>query len=140
MPEVNEELTTHIYQQMPFAAFLGLRFAEITAARVVAKAEWASDKTTAGGAIHGGFLMGCVDAVGAIVAFYNLPPESAGTTTIESKTNFFRAVRGGSIRVRAEAIHVGRTTVVVQTDVFDDQERLVCRTTQTQLVLVAGAK
>jgi acyl-coenzyme A thioesterase PaaI-like protein len=32
-------------------------------------------------------------------------------------------------------LHVGRTVVVVQTDVRDDKERLVARVLQTRLVL-----
>ena len=120
---------------MPFASFLDLQLVEMSTDLVVGVADWTPEKTTAGGALHGGYLMGCVDAVGAIAAFNNLPAGSAGTTTIESKTNTFCAVRAGTIRVRATPVHIGRTTIVVQTDVLDDHERLVSRTTQTQLVL-----
>jgi acyl-coenzyme A thioesterase PaaI-like protein len=34
-------------------------------------------------------------------------------------------------------LHVGRTVVVVETDVLDPQDRLVARVLQTQLVLTA---
>jgi 1,4-dihydroxy-2-naphthoyl-CoA hydrolase len=135
MHKPDEKLTSHIRNLMPFASFLDLSIVEMSSERVVGVADWTFEKTTAGGAMHGGYLMGCVDAIGAIAAFYNLPAGSAGTTTIESKTNFFRAVREGTIRMHAIPVHVGRTTIVVQTDVLDDHERLVCRTTQTQLVL-----
>lgn len=135
MLKVDEKLTSLIHTQMPFSSFLDLKMVEMSAERVVGLADWTSGKTTAGGVIHGGYLMGCVDAIGAIAAFHNLPAGSTGTTTIESKTNFFRAVRAGTLQILATLVHVGRTTIVVQTDVLDDRERLVCRTTQTQLVL-----
>jgi uncharacterized protein (TIGR00369 family) len=80
--------------------------------------------------------MGCVDAVGAVLAFLNLPEGASGTTTIESKTNFFRAVRSGVIQFRASPVHIGRTTAVIQTDALDERDNLICRTTQTQLVLI----
>jgi len=46
-------------------------------------------------------------------------------------------VRSGTVRATATPVHVGRTTIVVQTDVTDDEGRLVSRTLQTQTVLAA---
>jgi 1,4-dihydroxy-2-naphthoyl-CoA hydrolase len=54
---------------------------------------------------------------------------------VESKTNFLRAVREGYIEATSRPLHIGRTVVVVETDVRDQKERLVARVTQTQLVL-----
>ena len=62
------------------------------------------------------------------------PPE-ASTTTLESKTNFFRGVREGTVRAVARPLHVGRTSIVVQTDLYDDRDRRVAQVTQTQAVL-----
>ena len=39
--------------------------------------------------MHGGALMALADTLGAACAYLNLPP-GASTTTLESKTNFFR--------------------------------------------------
>ena len=66
--------------------------------------------------------------------FLNLP-EGARTSTIESKTNFLGAVRDGSVRAQSRPLHVGKTTIVVETDVLDATGRRVARTTQTQAVL-----
>ncbi|GAA2595329.1 PaaI family thioesterase [Actinomadura fulvescens] len=59
----------------------------------------------------------------------------ASTTTLESKTNFFRAVRSGHVRAVARPLHVGRTSIVVQTDLYDAEGRRVAQVTQTQAVL-----
>jgi uncharacterized protein (TIGR00369 family) len=64
-------------------------------------------------------------------------PEGSRTSTIESKTNFLGAVRSGEVRARSRPLHVGKTTVVVETDVLDESGRLVARTMQTQAVLGA---
>ncbi len=61
--------------------------------------------------------------------------DALGTTTIESKTNFFRGLRDGHIDATSRPLHTGRTTIVVETDVRDHHERLVARVLQTQLVL-----
>jgi uncharacterized protein (TIGR00369 family) len=82
--------------------------------------------------------MGLADSVGAICAFLNLPA-GAGTSTIESKTNFFRGVRTGTVTATSSPVHVGRTTIVVSTETRDDDGRLVALTVQTQAVLAAPA-
>jgi uncharacterized protein (TIGR00369 family) len=77
------------------------------------------------------------DSLGGICAFLNLP-EGSGTATIESKTNFFRAVRQGRVHATTQPLHVGHTMIVVQTDIRDDNDRRVAQVTQTQAIL-AGA-
>ena len=63
------------------------------------------------------------------------PAGGAATSTIESKTNFFRGCTGGTITGVAVPVHVGRRTIVVQTDISRDDGKLVSRTIQTQAVL-----
>jgi uncharacterized protein (TIGR00369 family) len=118
---------------MPFARTLGVEIAEAAPGRVAGRLEWAPELATVGGVMHGGAVMALADAVGAVCAFLNLP-EGARTSTIESKTNFFRAVREGFVVATAEPLHVGRTTIVVQTDTRDADGRRVALTTQTQSV------
>jgi uncharacterized protein (TIGR00369 family) len=79
--------------------------------------------------------MGLADSVGAVCAFLNLPEGALGTSTIESKTNLLRGVRAGTVVATATPIHAGRSTIVVQTHVRDDREKLVSLTIQTQTVL-----
>ena len=74
------------------------------------------------------------DGLGAVCAFLNLPA-GAATSTIESKTNFFRGVREGTVTATSRPIHVGRTTIAVQTEMRDGRNRLVALTLQTQAVL-----
>ncbi len=67
----------------------------------------------------------------------NLPDGAVGTTTIESKTNFLGAVRAGTARAVATPLHVGGTTIVVETTITGDDGRAVAKVTQTQMVLRA---
>jgi uncharacterized protein (TIGR00369 family) len=78
--------------------------------------------------------MAFADTVGAVATVINLPP-GAGTTTLESKTNFLAAGRDGILRAEATPLHRGRTTMVWQTRITDETGRLVSLTTQTQMVL-----
>ncbi len=119
---------------MPFSVSCGLELHAASAEQVSGRLEWAPERCTAGGVLHGGALMTLADSLGAICAFLNLPP-GAATSTIESKTNFFRAVRSGHVTAVARPVHVGRTTIVVQTDVRDANDRPVAMVIQTQAVL-----
>ncbi|MFD8869401.1 PaaI family thioesterase [Streptomyces sp. NPDC059590] len=121
---------------MPFAAQLGIELHEAAAGRAVGSLPWSPESCTAGGILHGGALMALADSVGAVCAYLNLPP-GAGTSTVESKTNFLRAVASGRVHATARPLHVGSTLIVVQTDLRDDKDRLVGQTTQTQIVLAA---
>jgi 1,4-dihydroxy-2-naphthoyl-CoA hydrolase len=119
---------------MPHAVALGITLYHATPEGVRGAAAWAQDRCTVGGVLHGGVLMTLADSVGAVCAYLNLP-DGATTSTVESKTNFFRAVRSGVVYASSRPLHVGRSFIVVQTDLTDDSGKPVAQTTQTQAVL-----
>ena len=133
---MEDELTTTIRAAMPLAALLGFEAVEGSPAAVVVRGAWAPERCTAAGVLHGGYLMSLADTAAATLAYLNLPP-GATTATIEAKTNFLTAVRSGFVTARAEPVHVGRRTIVVQVDVTDDAGTRVTRTLQTQAVIAA---
>jgi 1,4-dihydroxy-2-naphthoyl-CoA hydrolase len=122
---------------MPFASELGIELTAATPEEVTARLAWRAELCTTFGLLHGGVLMTMADSMGAVCAFLNLPV-GATTSTIESKTNFFRGVREGAVHSTTRPLHVGRTTIVVQTDLHDDRARRVAQVTQTQAV-IAGS-
>ncbi|MBW5421125.1 hotdog fold thioesterase [Streptomyces sp. BG9H] len=126
----------HLLSLVPFAGHLGITFEEAGPDRVEGTLPWSPELCTVGGVLHGGAVMTLADTVGAVCAFLNLP-EGAATSTIESKTNFLRAVRSGTARAVARPLHIGGSFIVVQTEMYDDQGRLTGQTTQTQAVLGA---
>ncbi len=130
--------TDALLAMMPFAATIGIEDVSAAPEQVVGRIRWAENLCTSFGVLHGGVLMSLADSIGAYCAVLNLP-EGAGTSTIESKTNFLRAVRSGYVEARARPLHVGRTTIVIDTELHDDQDRLVGRVTQTQAVLTPRA-
>ena len=129
-----ERLTGEAMKRLvPIADTLGLELVSAEPGRVEGRLAWSQDKRTAGGVLHGGTLVAMADTLGAVCAHLNLPP-GATTGTIESKTNFFVAVRRGRVDSASRPLHAGRSTIVVQTDLFDADGRLVAQTTQTQAV------
>lgn len=128
------DTTASVHQSMPFAAAIGLRNVRVSPEGVTANADWAPQHCTANGVLHGGYLMSLADTIGALCSGPHLP-QGSGSTTTESKTNFLRPITSGAVTITATPVNIGRTLVVVQTDITRDDGKLATRTTQTQLVL-----
>ena len=121
--------------KLPFAELMGIEFTAASRERVVAEMAVRDDLCTRPAVLHGGAIMAFADTLGAAGTILNLP-EGAGTTTIESKTNFIAAApSGGRVTGEATPLHRGRRTQVWQTRVTTAEGRLVALVTQTQLVL-----
>lgn len=135
---VNPDLTQALHDQMPLSRHNQLIGLSAEANRVVTQADWQAEYCGIGGVLHGGYLMAMADGTGATLAFVNLEPGQS-TTTVESKTNFFRPVTSGSVRATATLVHKGRSTIIVQTDIATESGALVSRTLQTQMVRQAIA-
>jgi len=128
---------SRLFESMPFARTLGIEAGAMGPDEVRARLAWSEERCTTAGVLHGGALMALADTTGAMCAFLNLPDDAAGTTTVESKSNFFRAIRSGYLEAVSRPLHAGRTLVVVETELRDDQGQLAAKVTQTQLVLRA---
>ena len=127
-------MTLTLVESMPFSVACGVEVDAAGPEEVTARIEWSAERCTAGGILHGGALMTLADSVGGICAFLNLP-DGAVTSTVESKTNFLRAVRSGTTTATCRPLHVGRQTIVLATEIRDDTGKLVAFVTQTQAVL-----
>src|ERR1700748_2755533 len=113
---------------IPYAVTLGMELVSATPEEVVGRLAWREELCTTGGALHGGALTSLADNLGGLCAYLNLPA-GAGTATISSSTNFLRGVREGLVSAIARPLRVGRTVIVVQTELRDDEGRLVTQTT-----------
>jgi uncharacterized protein (TIGR00369 family) len=123
--------------KLPFAELLGIEFTSADKDRVVAELTVRADLCTSPSVMHGGAIMAFADTLGAAGTILNLPP-GAGTTTLESKTNFIAgAPLGNRLTGEALPVHRGRRTQVWTTRITTQEGRLVAIITQTQMVLEA---
>lgn len=129
------DLTAYLRKQMPLCATLGMKAEKIAADAVILTLDWAPTLCTSAGILHGGAIMALADSAGGAAAFANLPDGASGTSTIESKTNFLGAVREGTVTATAKPLHVGGSTIVIETEVRNAAGKLVGKVTQTQTVL-----
>jgi uncharacterized protein (TIGR00369 family) len=118
---------------IPFAVELGIELLQADPKLVRARLEWEHELTTTERTMHGGVIMALADTCGGIAAFMNMPPGATGTATVESTTNFLRAVRSGSITATSRPLHKGRTLSVLETEIARDDGKLAAKVTQTQI-------
>src|SRR5260370_27424452 len=116
------------------ALHFGMRIVAADKDKVVGEIDADDRHVNAGGIVHGGAYMAFADELGGHAAGLHLLPGTR-TTTIESKTNFFRACRPGRLVGEAVPLHVGRRMIVVQTSIYRPDGKRAAIVTQTQLVL-----
>lgn len=120
--------------KLPFSDLLGIEFVSADKERVVAELTVRPELCTRPAIMHGGAIMAFADTLGAAGTILNLP-DGAGTTTIESKTNFIAgAPLGARLTGETLPVHRGRRTQVWTTRITTAEGRLVAVVTQTQLI------
>ena len=122
------------HPRVGMALHFGIRVVAADKDKVVGEIDADDRHVNAGGIVHGGAYMAFADELGGQAAALNLAP-GTGTTTIESKTNFFRATRPGRLTAESVPLHVGRRMIVVQTSIYGPDGKRAALVTQTQLVL-----
>jgi 1,4-dihydroxy-2-naphthoyl-CoA hydrolase len=132
---VTDELTAQMHTFMPFTALLGAVALRADRDEVVLRLDWGAARCTSGGLMHGGALMALADSAGAWCGFLNLPDGATGTATTSSTTHFLRPVTAGHVDAVSRPLNVGRTAIVLDTELRDPAGKLAARVTQVQAVL-----
>jgi uncharacterized protein (TIGR00369 family) len=86
------------------------------------------------GIVHGGISATLVDCTIGSLVNLSLPQGEYAVTT-ELKVNYIRPGKGKALRSEATIIHRGRTLVICEGKVFDDQEQLIVHATGTFMIL-----
>ena len=121
--------------QPAFAAHLGMRLVSAAPDLVEMDMPVTDALANRNGVLHGGAIMALADNAGGTATFLNLP-QGKSTTTLESKTNFLRPLRLGDVaRARCTPLHIGRTTMIFQTRIHRDDDKIAAIVTQTQMVI-----
>jgi 1,4-dihydroxy-2-naphthoyl-CoA hydrolase len=123
------------HQAMPLTGLLGVEGLQTDASEVRARLDWREELCTASGVMHGGALMALADSAGGLCAYLNLPEGATATATIQSSTTFLRPVREGHVEAISRPLNVGRSVIVVETELVDAGGRAVARMIQSQAVM-----
>ncbi len=103
------DILSILHERMPpFSKLLGIRFLSASPEQVTAEMMVREELCTTPATLHGGAIMAFADTLGACATVLNLR-QGAGTTTIESKTNFLApAPIGTKVIGECSAVHRDR--------------------------------
>ncbi len=127
------DIDPRLQQNSPFVDFLGMTLVSSALDKIVVEMPVTAAHLNRNGVLHGGAVMALADFAGGIMALVQLD-DSEGTTTMESKTNFFRSIPAGDIaRAESVVLHHGRKTTVSQTSIYRGDGKLCAQVVQTQM-------
>jgi len=118
----------------------GTRFLEVSAERAVAELAFRPDLAQLTGVFHGGVILSLADETATACSVASVMPDGAWDPakfplTIQLSANLIRNTNTGKLIAEAVPLHRGRTSMVMQTTVRDEQGRVMAVITATLLVL-----
>jgi len=118
----------------------GTRFLEVSAERAVAEMAFRPDLSQLTGLFHGGVILSLADETATACSVAAVMPDGSWDPgkfplTIQLNANLIRNTNSGKLIAEAVPLHKGRTSMVMQTTVRDDQGRMIAVVTATLLVL-----
>jgi uncharacterized protein (TIGR00369 family) len=118
----------------------GTRFVSVSAERAVAELVFRPDLTQLTGMFHGGVILSLADETATACSLAAVMPggdwePDLFPLTIQLSANLLRNTNTGKLIAEAVPLHRGRTTMVMQTTVRDERERVIAVVTVTLLVL-----
>ncbi|MCL6587966.1 MAG: hotdog fold thioesterase [Anoxybacillus sp.] len=105
---------------------LGIEITELGQGRVVATMPVDHRTHQPFGLLHGGASVALAETVASIGAYALVDQETEGVVGLEINANHIRAVRSGTVTATGTVLHRGKTTMVWDIKITDEQQRLVC--------------
>jgi 1,4-dihydroxy-2-naphthoyl-CoA hydrolase len=118
----------------------GTHFLEVSAERAVAELAFRPDLAQLTGLFHGGVILSLADETATACSVASVMPDGVWDPakfplTIQLSANLIRNTNTGKLIAEAVPLHRGRTSMVMQTTVRDEQGRVMAVITATLLVL-----
>ncbi len=140
MSSLNKRITPELFRDLleklgtSYPSEMGIEPLEITETYSLGRILVSDRHLHPGGLVHGGAWVGLGDTVAAWQTFKHLP-EGHNFTSIEMKLNAIApAFPGDEVFARAETLHSGRSTHVIEVR-MTREEKLLANLIVTQLVL-----
>ena len=115
--------------------FLGIKFTKIANDSIEAIMPVTERTKQPIGIVHGGANVVLAETIASTAANMVIDIANFYCVGLEINANHLRAVREGSVRGVARAIHLGRTTQVWQIDLFNDLNQQTCTSRMSAAVI-----
>jgi 1,4-dihydroxy-2-naphthoyl-CoA hydrolase len=123
---------------------VGVRILEVNDEHTLTAMDFRPEVQQLTGLFHTGALLTLADGTATIACLYAVDPTGAAEgvsfpLAVQLSANLIRNTGAGTVTAEARLAHRGRSTIVVETTVRDDQGRTLVLVTTTHLIL-AGTK
>ncbi|WP_053360438.1 hotdog fold thioesterase [Bacillus sp. FJAT-27251] len=105
---------------------LGIEIIELQKGRVVATMPVDDRTRQPFGLLHGGASVALAETVASVGAYELVDKEKEAVVGLEINANHIRAKRDGIVTATGTALHQGRTTMVWEIKIEDEESKLVC--------------
>jgi uncharacterized protein (TIGR00369 family) len=114
---------------------LGITHEEMTPDRVVCKMAVGPKTIQPLGLLHGGASVALAETAASIGTALNINPETHFAAGLEINANHIRGKREGTVTATAIPFHKGRTTMVWDIKITDEEDKLICISRCTMAVV-----
>ncbi|MED3549521.1 hotdog fold thioesterase [Cytobacillus praedii] len=114
---------------------LGIKITELEKGKVVATMPVDDRTRQPFGLLHGGASVALAETVASIGAFELVDKETESVAGLEINANHVRGKREGMVTAVATVLHQGRTTMVWDIKIVDEEEKLICVSRCTMAVI-----
>lgn len=105
---------------------LGIEITEFTTDKVVATMPVTPKTHQPFGLMHGGVSVVIAETVASAGSYLFIDPQKQKAVGLEINANHIRSVSSGIVRAEGIPIHVGRSTLVWDIRIYDEEEELIC--------------
>ncbi|WP_010676400.1 hotdog fold thioesterase [Bacillus timonensis] len=114
---------------------LGIMIEEVTPNRVTATMP-VNDRTRQPfGVLHGGASVALAETVASVGTYNLVDQETEGCAGLEINANHIRAKRNGIVKAIGTPLHKGKTTMVWDIKIVDEEENLICVSRCTMAII-----
>jgi uncharacterized protein (TIGR00369 family) len=122
----------------------GTRFVSAGGGRAVAELDFKPELTQLTGVFHAGAIIALADETATAAAMWETNPTGEFRPelfplTLQMSVNLMRNTNHGTLVAEAQVVHRGRTTLVVDVRVSDQQQRLIAKFVATLLAPASPA-
>lgn len=114
---------------------LNIRYTEIGEDYLVATMPVDSRVHQPMGLLHGGATVALAESVGSAASFHFIDRSEGEVRGIEISANHIKSVREGTVRATARLLHKGRTTLLWEIRIEDEQDKLISICKLTCIIL-----
>jgi len=114
---------------------LGIKIVELTKEKTIATMPVDARTRQPFGVLHGGASVALAETVASVGTYNLLDQETEYCVGLEINANHIKAKREGIVTAIGTPLHTGRTTMVWEIKIVDEQDQLICISRCTVAIL-----